>query len=220
MEKDEGEKKIRVLIADDHPVVRHGLRTMLELDPRFEVIGEAGDGEELLLEVGGKEPDVVLVDLRMPGMGGIEAARRILGSGSPSRLLVLTAYEEEEYMLEAIRAGVHGYLLKEIDAGALANAVAAVSRGEMIVDERVGKAFQELASRSLHPAWRARFGLTAREVEVLELLLQDLDNREIASRLYVSPNTLKYHLKNLYGKMGVHNRDEARSRIGKPRGQP
>jgi two-component system, NarL family, response regulator DegU len=201
--------KIRVIVADDHPVVRHGLRSMLELEPGLEVVGEARDGQELLREVEEKKPDVVLVDLRMPGMGGIEAVRRILASGSGARLVALTAYDEEEYMLEAVRAGVNGYLLKEIDARALVGAIEAVFRGEMVLDERVGRTFQELVDRSTPPGTRLTYSLTSRETEVLELLLQDLNNREITERLYMSINTLKFHLKNIYGKLGVHSRAEA-----------
>jgi len=206
-------ERIRLIVADDHPVVRHGLRSMLELEPGLEVVGEARDGQELLREVEDKKPNVVLVDLRMPGMGGIEAVRRILASGSGARLVALTAYDEEEYMLEAVRAGVSGYLLKEIDARALVSAIEAVSRGEMVLDERVGKTFQELADRSVPPAAVHEHGLTSRESEVLELLLRDLGNREIADRLYMSINTLKFHLKNIYGKLGVHNRTEAMRKL-------
>jgi len=205
--------RIRVLVADDHPVVRHGLKSILELDPRIEVVGEAGDGEELVREVERKSPDVALVDLRMPGKGGIEAVGSILASGSSTRLIALTAYDEEEYMLEALRAGVQGYLLKEIDAEALVSAVEAVFRGEMVLDPRVGKTFQELAERSATPAMRSRYGLTSRESEVLELLLQGLGNREISERLFMSVNTLKFHLKNIYGKLGVHSRSEAMRRL-------
>ncbi len=206
-------ERIRLIVADDHPVVRHGLRSMLELEPGLEVVGEARDGEELLREVEEKKPDLVLVDLRMPGMGGIEAVRRILATGSGVRLVALTAYDEEEYMLEAVRAGVNGYLLKEIDAGALVSAIEAVSRGEMVLDERVGKTFQDLADRCVPPDSVREHGLTSREAEVLELLLRDLSNREIADRLYISMNTLKFHLKNIYGKLGVRNRTEAMRKL-------
>ncbi|NPV58904.1 MAG: response regulator transcription factor [Actinobacteria bacterium] len=215
-----GETRIRVIVADDHPVVRHGLRSMLELEPGIEVVGEARDGRELLSEMEDKKPDVVLVDLRMPGVGGIEAVRKALSSGTAARLVALTAYDEEEYMLEAIRAGVHGYLLKEIDADTLVNAIEAVFRGEMVLDERVGKKFQELASGHLPGNQYSEYGLTSREIEVLELMQEGLAGAELASRLFISVNTLKFHQKNIYAKLGVHGREEAlrKLRFGCPPG--
>ncbi|MFW6113627.1 MAG: response regulator [Actinomycetota bacterium] len=209
-----GREKIRVVVADDHPVVRHGLRSMLELNPRIEVSGEVADGAELVRRVEELNPDVVLVDLRMPGMGGIEAARRIARSGSPSRLVALTAYDEEEFMLEAVRAGIHGYLLKEIDAEALNSAIEAVAQGEMVLDPRVGRSFVELLDESVTPESYSSYGLTPKEEEVLRLLVQGLGNREMAERLYVSSNTLKFHLKNIYAKLGVHSRTEVIRKLG------
>jgi DNA-binding NarL/FixJ family response regulator len=204
-----GGAKLTILLADDHLVVRQGLRSLLEMNPAVEVVGEASDGEQLMRSVAELEPDVVLLDIRMPQVGGIEAVRRLLASGSRSRFIAITAYEEEEYMLEAIRAGVHGYLLKDVDAEALNRAVESVAHGEMVLDPRVSRTVQELMVRGPVPDALSRYGLTTREREVVELLPRDISNQEIAQRLFISANTLKFHLKNIYAKLGVSTRREA-----------
>ncbi len=197
------------MIADDHPVVREGLRSMLELNPRVNVVAEATDGVDLIRKVAECDPDVVLLDIRMPEMGGLDVVRRLQADGCRSRLVVMTAYDEEEYMLEAVRAGVHGYLLKEIDGSALNSAIEAVLKGEIVLDPRVEQAFTELLDRGGKAVSVPDWGLTAREQEVLELLYQGLSNQQIAKRLFISMNTLKFHLKNIYRKLGVSSRLEA-----------
>lgn len=201
--------RITIVIADDHPVVREGLRSMLELNPRVNVVAEATDGVDLIRKVAECDPDVVLLDIRMPEMGGLDVVRRLQADGCRSRLVVMTAYDEEEYMLEAVRAGVHGYLLKEIDGSALNSAIEAVLKGEIVLDPRVEQAFTELLDRGGKAVSVPDWGLTAREQEVLELLYQGLSNQQIAKRLFISMNTLKFHLKNIYRKLGVSSRLEA-----------
>ena len=201
--------KITVLVADDHLVVRQGLTNILKMNPRIEVLGEVSDGVQLIEMASELQPDVVLLDLKMPELGGIDAVRRLLESGSKSRFITLTAYEEEEYMLEALRAGVHGYLLKDVDAEALNRAIESVAHGEMVLDPRVSKTVQEAMGRSLPASLATKHSLTARETEVIELMLVGLGNEAIAERLFISRNTLKFHMKNIYQKLGVSNRQDA-----------
>lgn len=204
-----GGERITVLIADDHLVVREGIRSLLEMSPGVEIVGEASDGEQLIRSVADLDPDVVLLDIKMPRVGGIEAVTRMLDAGTRSRFIAITAYEEEEYMVEALKAGVRGYLLKDVDAGALARAVASVAHGEMVLDPRVGRTVRESIGRGPAPQRWALYSLTAREREVLELLVSGYGNQEIAERLYISANTLKFHIRNLYAKLGVSTRQEA-----------
>jgi DNA-binding NarL/FixJ family response regulator len=205
----DAEGRITVLVADDHLVVRQGLTNILKMNPRIEVLGEVGDGVQLIKMATELHPDVVLLDLKMPELGGIDAVRSLLASGSKSRFITLTAYEEEEYMLEALRAGVHGYLLKDVDAEALNRAIETVAHGEMVLDPRVSKTVQEAMGRSLPASLASKHGLTSRETEVIGFMLAGLCNEAIAERLFISRNTLKFHIKNIYLKLGVSNRQEA-----------
>ncbi len=209
-----GEGKITVLVADDHLVVRQGLINILKMNPRIEVQGEVGDGVQLIQKVGELKPDVVLLDLKMPELGGIAAVRLLLASGNSSRFIALTAYEEEEYMLEALSAGVQGYLLKDVDAEALNRAIESVAHGEMVLDPRVSKTVQEAMDRSLPASVASKYGLTSRERGVMELMLAGLENEAIAERLFISKNTLKFHIKNIYQKLGVSSRQEAVKVLG------
>jgi DNA-binding NarL/FixJ family response regulator len=210
----EARGKIRVLVADDHLVVRQGITNILKMNPLIEVQGEVSDGAQLVRKAGDLEPDVVLLDLKMPELGGIGAVRELLASGSKSRFIILTAYEEEEYMLEALRAGVHGYLLKDVDAEALLRAIESVAHGEMVLDPRVSKTVQEAMGRRLPASEASKYGLTSREREVIELMLDGLSNEAMAEKLFISRNTLKFHLKKIYQKLGVSNRKEAMQALG------
>ncbi len=203
------DSRIKILIADDHMVVREGLRRILEANPRVRVIGEVSDGSELEEAVYMLKPDVTLVDIKMPKRGGIEVIERLLSQDVSTRFIVLTAYEEEDYMLQALRAGVSGYMLKDVDDEVLNRAIESVAHGEMVLDPRVAKTVRDGAERGLPNSKIEKFGLTPRERDVLELLAKGLSNQEIAQRLFISLNTLKFHIKNIYGKMQVCNRREA-----------
>ena len=176
---------IRLLIVDDHPVVRDGLRGMFSGEPDFEVVGEAADGAEAVVRAGALHPDVVLMDLRMPGVDGVTAIGRLAAAGSPARVLVLTTYDTDSDVLPAIEAGATGYLLKDARSEELFRAVRAAARGEAVLSPSV-------ATRLLGQVRRpAREPLSAREREVLELVAGGATNREAARRLFVSEATVK-----------------------------
>ncbi|MFF0368228.1 response regulator [Micromonospora sp. NPDC005087] len=194
---------VRVLIVDDHPVVRDGLRGMFTGDPRFDVVGEAADGAEALALVAALHPDVVLMDLRMPGMDGVTAIGRLARSGSTARLLVLTTYDTDADVLPAIEAGATGYLLKDAPRDDLVRAVRAAARGESVLAPSVaGRLIGRLRAPAEEP-------LSQRELEVLTLVARGASNREAAARLFISEATVKTHLLHMYAKLGVNDRAAA-----------
>ena len=194
---------ISLLIVDDHPVVRDGLRGMFGADPRFEVVGEAGDGAEAVSAAERLRPDVILMDLRMPGTDGVAAIKELAKRGVPSRVLVLTTYDTDSHVLPAIEAGATGYLLKEAPRAELVRAVEAAARGQSVLSPAV-------ATRLLGQVRKpASAPLSQRELEVLELIAQGSTNREAAKRLYISETTVKTHLLHVYAKLGVNDRAAA-----------
>ena len=194
---------IGLLIVDDHPVVRDGLRGMFAGDDRFRVLGEAADGNEALAVARAVQPDVVLMDLRMPGMDGVTAIRALRDQGFQARVLVLTTYDTDSDVLPAIRAGATGYLLKDTPREELFRAVSAAHRGESVLSPAVaGRLMGELRSP-------ARDELSQRELEVLGLIAQGCTNRETATRLFISEATVKTHLLHAYAKLGVRDRAAA-----------
>jgi DNA-binding NarL/FixJ family response regulator len=205
---DEAGAPIRLLIADDHPVVRDGLSSMFARDPEFEVLGEASDGAEAVRLALALAPDVILMDLRMPGMDGLTAITELGRRGSAARVLVLTTYDTDSHVLPAIEAGATGYLLKDAPRADLLRAVRAAARGEAVLSPSVAA---RLMSRFRAPgAGRPDPGpLSQRELEVLELVAAGNTNREAAARLYISEATVKTHLLNIYAKLGVSDRAAA-----------
>ncbi|WP_305786805.1 response regulator [Symbioplanes lichenis] len=194
---------IKLIVVDDHPVVRDGLRGMFAGEDRFEVLGEAADGAEALVVARAVDPDVVLMDLRMPGMDGVTAIKALRDQGSRARVLVLTTYDTDTDVLPAIRAGATGYLLKDTPRAELFRAVTAAHRGESVLSPAVaGRLMGELRA----PAASA---LSQRELEVLRLIAQGCSNREAARRLFISEATVKTHLLHAYAKLGVRDRAAA-----------
>ena len=195
--------EITVLIADDHPVVRDGLRGMFTSEPGFTVVGEAANGDEAVVLASSLQPDVILMDLRMPEVDGVTAITRLTRAGSPAGVLVLTKYDTDSDVLPAIEAGATGYLLKDARADELFRAVRAAARGEAVLSPSV-------ATRLLGSVRRpAREPLSAREQEVLELIARGATNREAARALFVSEATVKTHLLHVYAKLGVNDRAAA-----------
>jgi DNA-binding NarL/FixJ family response regulator len=202
--------RIRVLVVDDHVVVRQGLRTFLEVQDDIEVVGEAGDGASAVEQAEVLRPDVILLDLIMPsvdGVDGIEAMRRLRGQGNPARVLVITSFTEPAKVVPAIRAGAAGYLYKDVEPGALAQAVRAVHTGQVLLAPEVAATL--LARESAGSAGAAAGTLTDREREVLGELAQGRSNKEIARALVVSEKTVKTHVSSILGKLGLADRTQA-----------
>jgi DNA-binding NarL/FixJ family response regulator len=196
-------ENIRLLIVDDHPVVRTGLQGMLAAQDDFVVIGEAADGAEAVALTGQLKPDVILMDLKMPGMDGVTAIREITAQYPGPHILVLTTYDSDADILPAIEAGATGYLLKDTPRAELFRAIRAAARGESAVAPSVAA---RLMGRMRAPA---KENLTAREVEVLGLAAKGAGNKEIAKSLHISESTVKTHLLHIYGKLGVDGRTAA-----------
>ncbi|WP_043622697.1 response regulator [Nonomuraea candida] len=196
------EGPIRLLIADDHPIVRDGLRGMFAGDPGFEVVGEAADGARAVELARALSPDVILMDLRMPGTDGVTAIQQLARLGHPARVLVLTTYDTDRDVLPAIEAGATGYLLKDTGRDELVRAVRTAARGEAVLSPSV-------ATRLLGQVRAPADPLSARELEVLRLIADGATNREVAARLFVSEATVKSHVLHIYTKLGVNDRAAA-----------
>ncbi|WP_017606764.1 response regulator [Nocardiopsis alkaliphila] len=197
-----GEAPIRLLIVDDHPVVRDGIRGVFTGDPGFEVVGEAGDGARAIELARALEPDVVLMDLRMPGTGGVEAIGELVRLGVASRVLVLTTYATDSDVGPAIEAGATGYLLKDALPQELMRAVRLAARGETVLSPVV-------ASRLVGRIRTPTVSLSERELEILRLIAGGCTNKEAAARLFISEATVKTHVLHIYGKLGVNDRAAA-----------
>ena len=204
-------EQIRVLIADDHPLFRDGLRTLLNSGLETEVVGEAATGDEAIAQAAALQPDVILMDLNMPGVNGIEATRRILHTSPHISILVVTMYEDDDSVFAAMRAGARGYLLKGADQEETLRAIKAVSRGEAIFSPAIAKRliryFTPMRAAATPP--QAFPELTEREREILTLLAQGHNNAEIAQRLVLSPKTVRNHLSNIFNKLQVADRAQA-----------
>jgi DNA-binding NarL/FixJ family response regulator len=196
-------EKIRVLIVDDHPVVRDGLRGVIDGQPDMHVVAEAGHGAEALARVDAEPVDVVLMDLRMPTMGGVEAIGRLRRAAPSVRVLVLTTFDTDRDVLPAIEAGATGYLLKDTPRDELLRAVRAAHRGEAVLSPAVAG---RLMGQVRTPAQDA---LSSRELEVLRLVAAGFTNRESAQKLFISEATVKTHLLHIYAKLGVRDRASA-----------
>jgi len=199
---------IRVVIADDHTIVRSGLRLLLEAEPDIDVVGEALNGNEALALVETKSPDVVIMDIAMPDMDGLEATRQIKHRWPKTQVLVLTMHRSEEYFFEMLKAGASGYLLKGAETSELINAIHVVGRGEVFLYPTMA---QKLVKDYLNMVqWGSESNslLTTREREILTLLGEDFSTKEIAEKLVVSPSTIHTHLGNLIAKIGLNNRHE------------
>jgi DNA-binding NarL/FixJ family response regulator len=212
-----GTATIRVLLADDQALLRMGFRMVLDGEDGIEVVGEAADGASAVQMVGALRPDVVLMDVRMPGMNGLEATERIVAEHPASRVLILTTFDVDEYAFEGLRAGASGFLLKDTRPADLVQAIRTVAAGDAVVSPRITRRMLELFGSHLPGADAPAPGgpdpllerLTARELEVLTLVAEGLSNAEIAGRLFVSETTVKTHMGNLLGKLDLRDRVQA-----------
>jgi DNA-binding NarL/FixJ family response regulator len=203
------DEPIRLLIADDHPVFRSGLRLLLESLSGFEVVGEAGDGEQALEAALELAPDVIVMDLQMPGLGGIETTRRVVALAPHVRVLVLTMFEDDNSVFAALRAGAHGYVLKGAGQQQLVRAIEAVADGESIFSPAIAK--RVIDSFGAAPTQRQLVfpELTDREREVLDLIARGLSNPDITRRLVLSPKTVRNHVSNILAKLQARDRSAA-----------
>ena len=207
------EEAIRVLVADDHGLFREGVASLLERAEDVEIVGEAATGEDAVRLAEEELPDIVLMDLKMPGVGGIEATRTIVGRSPHVGVIVVTMFEDDESVFAALRAGARGYILKDADRGELLRAIRAVARGEALLGAPIARRVLEQFSAPLpapDPPSKSpppHFGeLTPRELEVLNLIAQGLKNREISGRLYISEKTVGNHVSNIFTKLQVADR--------------
>ncbi len=200
--------KIQVLVVDDHAILREGVRALLQLHPDIEVVGEADDGTRAIEAVGRLDPDVVLMDIAMPGLGGIEAALELRKQGRRARILVLSQYEDREYVRRLLKAGVWGYVLKKSAGAELANAIRAVHRGGLVLDPEVARTAMEEANPTTPGAADPYDALTDREKQVLKLVAEGKSNKEVAEVLGISVKTAMSHREHVMEKLGVHNRTE------------
>ncbi|MCS6845698.1 MAG: response regulator transcription factor [Caldilineales bacterium] len=202
-------RPIRVVLVDDHPVVRQGVRSLLANHPDIQVIGEADSAAALLALLAERQPDVVLLDVRLPGKNGIDLAHQLKREWPAIKIIVLTTYEDDEYLFGALRAGAEGYLLKSASPEMLAGAIRQVAAGERLLSPSlVGRLMQEFSAMAKAQA-RAEAGLSDQELEVLRLIAAGATNREIADRLYWSEITVKRKVQDILTKMGVANRSQA-----------
>jgi len=196
---------VRLLIVDDHPIVREGLAAILEGKEAFTVVGEAATGEEAVRLSARERPDVVLLDLELPGMGGVEAIGKILEASPSTRIIVFTAYDTDERIFGALEAGAKGYLLKGTSAQEIVRAIQIVHEGGSILEPRVAA---KVLTR-VGPRRRSSRVLSPREVEVLRLVAQGFSNKEIARTLRITERTVKYHVTSIFNKLGAENRAQA-----------
>ncbi|MFR0354217.1 response regulator [Streptomyces sediminimaris] len=204
---------IRVLLVDDQPMIRTGFRLILESEPDIDVVGEAADGEEAVASAAALAPDIVLMDIRMPGVDGVEATRRIVGSGSPSRVVILTTFDLDAHVVDALRAGASGFLVKDGPADSLVGAIRTVAEGDAVLSPRITHRlldrFAHLAAPEEAPVPRRLDALTGRELDVLRALARGLSNAEIALDLGVGETTVKTHIAHILDNYGLRDRVQA-----------
>jgi DNA-binding NarL/FixJ family response regulator len=200
--------KIRILIVDDHAILREGVRALLQTHEDLDVVGEASDGQEAIAAVERLDPDVVLMDIAMPGLGGIEASLELRKLGRRARILVLSQYEDREYVRRLLKAGVSGYVLKKSAGAELAGAIRAVHRGGLVLDPEVARTAMAEAGPDVPGHADPYEALTDREKQVLKLVAEGKSNKDVAEVLGISVKTAMTHREHVMVKLGVHNRTE------------
>ncbi len=203
------QKRIRVVIAEDHAVVREGTREILERDPQLEAVGEAEDGQQAVDLTAKLKPDVVLLDLRLPTISGIEAARRIREVAPETKVMVLSAYDDDEYVIAAMQAGAAGYLLKTAHGSEVVSAIHSVARGEVVLHSKIAAKLVRFGAGDKFVAAGEEEPLTDREMDILRLAAKGLRNKDIARDLNLSTRTVEGHFSHIFTKLRVSSRTEA-----------
>jgi DNA-binding NarL/FixJ family response regulator len=198
----------RVLIADDQTLFRTGLARLLDEDPRVEVVGQAVDGTDVLKQAAGLNPDVILMDLKMPKLDGAEATRRIVAEYPGIKVLILSTFDADSYVLQALRAGASGYVLKDSQPDAIVSSILAVISGERVMANAVANRVLDLLTGATSPK-QFYDGLTAREIEILKLLATGQANKQIARQLHISEKTVRNHVSHMYEKLHIYDRSQA-----------
>jgi DNA-binding NarL/FixJ family response regulator len=199
---------VKVLIADDQTLFRSGLARLLEEDPRVQVVGQAVDGADVVKRAAALKPDVVLMDLKMPGVDGVEATRRIVSELPEIKVLVLTTFDADSYVLQALRAGASGYVLKDSQPAAIVSSILAVMAGERVMATAVANRVLDMLTGTTTTK-EFYDGLTAREIEILKLLATGQPNKQIARRLGISEKTVRNHVSHMYEKLQIYDRSQA-----------
>jgi DNA-binding NarL/FixJ family response regulator len=199
---------VRVLIADDQTLFRVGLARLLEEDPRVEIVGQAGDGAEAVKLAGSLKPDVVLMDLKMPNLDGIEATRQIVAGYPGVKVLLLTTFEADNHVIQALKAGASGYILKDSKPDSIVSSLLAVMAGERVMASAVANRVLEMLTGTTTPK-EFYDGLTGREIEILKLLAGGMANKQIAYKLKISEKTVRNHVSNMYEKLNIYDRSQA-----------
>ena len=201
---------LKILLVDDHEIVRLGLKSLLARFPEFEVVAEASDADEAIDLATRYTPDVVVMDIRLPGKSGIEATREIVANNSETKIIILTSYADDELLFDAIAAGASGYVLKQIDSNELINALQRIGRGEALLDPAVTqKVFKRMRADSLKAEEEAFGALTEQELKVLALVAQGKRNKEIAADVYLSEKTVRNYVSSILSKLSLSTRSEA-----------
>ncbi|PZA06627.1 MULTISPECIES: response regulator transcription factor [unclassified Meiothermus] len=200
---------IRIVLADDHALFRQGLRSLLEAEPDFRVVGEAGDGREALRHVLEAKPDVVLMDIQMPGLDGVQATREILREWPQAKVIMLTMYRQDAYVFEAVKAGARGYMLKDADAKDLLEAIRRVNHGEVLLDAELAEQIIQDFKAKRESVPKPHAELSEREVQILKLVAQGYTNLEIAGELALSEKTVRNRLSEIFQKLHLNNRTQA-----------
>ena len=201
-------KQARVVIADDQTLFRAGLARLLDEDSRVEVVGQAADGAEAVALTLKLKPDVVLMDLKMPNVDGIEATRQLVAADPDVRVLILTTFEADNYVIQALKAGARGYVLKDSQSSAIVSSIVAVMAGERVMASAVANRVLEMLTGTTTPK-EFYDGLTVREIEILKLVANGMANKQIAFRLKISEKTVRNHVSNMYEKLGIYDRSQA-----------
>jgi len=201
-------KAARVLIVDDQTLFRTGLARLLDEDPRVEVVGQAVDGTEAVKAAADLKPDVILMDLKMPGLDGAEATRRIVAEHPEIKVLILSTFDADSYVLQALRAGASGYVLKDSQPAAIVSSILAVVSGERVMANAVANRVLDMLTGTTSPK-EFYDGLTAREVEILKLLATGQANKQIARKLHISEKTVRNHVSHMYEKLHIYDRSQA-----------